>query len=570
MPSERLSAVRAFERSGLTQRQFAAHFGITANTLGAWLRGYRERGEEGLERMEPGPRRPRGAKPMPEGKQKAIVEVKRRFPTFGLRKVRDFLARFGGVRVSAGGVRAALDRAGVKPTPSRRARRRAAPPRRFERSRPGELWQSDITYLHVPWSRRPLYLIVFIDDFSRYVVSSGLHLQQRQEIAIEALLLGIAKFGRPKEVLTDQGRQYFAWRGKNDFQRLLVREGIAHVVARAHHPETVGKCERFWETLKRELWDHVAPRDLDDARSRLSHYLAHYNHFRPHQAIEGMTPADRFFGLESEVRKAVEAAMDRNELLLAIGEAPRKPVFLVGQIGDRSVSLVGERGRVVLQTDDGVVREIDMEEMGVPKEVRDGGRDEERGRGAEAAQASAGAQADEVPGSAEDAAAGAGALAGGERGGARAGAPLRGGGDRGVAREDDARGGGGAAVDAAASLLAALPAGGGGDGGGAAAPAPREAGTAPRADARPVAGPQAAAPAHHGARGGALDGEDADRDPARAAGAPGGAPASGGERCGPPTQGEGADGPSSSGCEPGSERCEAGGARGRRSRRSSP
>ena len=39
----------------------------------------------------------------------------------------------------------------------------------------------------------------------------------------EALAEGISKYGRPKEVLTDQGRQYFAWRGKSEFQRLLER-----------------------------------------------------------------------------------------------------------------------------------------------------------------------------------------------------------------------------------------------------------------------------------------------------------------------------------------------------------
>ena len=80
---------------------------------------------------------------------------------------------------------------------------------------------------------------------------------------------GIERFGKPEEVLSDQGRQYFAWRGKSDFQRLLVREGIQHVVSRTHHPETLGKCERLWETVGVELWQRVQPQDLGEARERL-------------------------------------------------------------------------------------------------------------------------------------------------------------------------------------------------------------------------------------------------------------------------------------------------------------
>jgi hypothetical protein len=127
-------------------------------------------------------------------------------------------------------------------------------------------------------------------------------------------------------------------------------------VARAQHPETVGKCERLWASLKRELWDRVAPRDLEEARERIGHYLAHYNHQRPHQSLDGLVPADRFFGVAKEVRAAVEATVAKNALRLALGEAPRRPVFLVGQIDGQSVSVHGEAGRIVVHTPDGAVK----------------------------------------------------------------------------------------------------------------------------------------------------------------------------------------------------------------------
>ena len=136
------------------------------------------------------------------------------------------------------------------------------------------------------------------------------------------------------------------------------------MVARSHHPQTLGKCERFWETVGVEFWDRVKPQDLTDARTRFAHFIAYYNHSRPHQGIDGMTPADRFFGLESEVRKTIEATLSENELRIALGEAPRSPVFLLGQIGDQTISLHGEGGRLVLRSGEGPETLIESPQYG--------------------------------------------------------------------------------------------------------------------------------------------------------------------------------------------------------------
>ena len=224
----------------------------------------------------------------------------------------------------------------------------------------------DITSFVLTRHSQRVYLTVFLDDYSRYIVSWGLYLHQKQDIVIETLLSGIERFGKPKEVLSDQGRQYFAWRGKSDFQKLLIREGIQHVVARTHHPQTVGKTERFWATVGEEFWERTQPQDLTEAKERFRHFVAHYNHFRPHQGIDGMVPADRFFGVEDQMREAMEKTMDRNELHLALGEEPRKPVYLVGQIGDQQVSMHGEKGRLIFQTQDGNLQEMGLEGLGAP------------------------------------------------------------------------------------------------------------------------------------------------------------------------------------------------------------
>lgn len=290
-------------------------------------------------------------------------------PQFGLRKVRDFLARFKGLKVSAGTIKKTLDEQEIPLVKVEKKRRRGADQiRHFERANPMQLWQSDITSYVLARHSQRVYLTVFMDDHSRYIVAWNLQLKQTGQFVVDCLLNGVQKFGKPEEVLTDQGRQYFTWRGKGDFQKLLDKEGIKHVVSRSHHPQTLGKCERFWETVSKEFWTRAKPQDLKDAQDRFEHFVNHYNHFRPHQGLDGMVPADRFFGVEDEVRKVLEEMMEKNAIRLAIDETPRTPVFIIGQIGDQPLSLHGESGKLVLQTPNGI-DEISYENFGHKKTI---------------------------------------------------------------------------------------------------------------------------------------------------------------------------------------------------------
>ena len=93
-PDQRRQAVEAFHKSSMNIEDFSRIWGVGKNSLRGWLKRYEEEGPKGLERKEYGqkgrPRRP--------GMREEIEEVKRKHPDFGLRKVRDFLFRFHGVK----------------------------------------------------------------------------------------------------------------------------------------------------------------------------------------------------------------------------------------------------------------------------------------------------------------------------------------------------------------------------------------------------------------------------------------------------------------------------------------
>ena len=79
-------------------------------------------------------------------------------------------------------------------------------------------------------------------------------------------------------------------------------------MAAPRHPQTLGKIERFWGTLWRECVEAAVFLDLGDAQRRIGLFIDHYNFQRPHQGIDGLVPADRFFGAAPEVLRTLKAA----------------------------------------------------------------------------------------------------------------------------------------------------------------------------------------------------------------------------------------------------------------------
>jgi hypothetical protein len=178
-------------------------------------------------------------------------------------------------------------------------------------------------------------------------------------LVLEVLRAAIAGFGAPEEVLTDNGTQYVTWRGKSAFKRECEKRGIKQIVASPHRPQTLGKVERFWGTLWRECVETAVFVDLGDARQRIGLFIDSYNFQRPHQGIDGLTPADRFFGAAEEVKRTLEARVAANAMEMAQHGVPKAPFYLTGQAGGQPFSVHAEGERVILTSADGR-KEVDL------------------------------------------------------------------------------------------------------------------------------------------------------------------------------------------------------------------
>ena len=352
---QRLLLLDAWLRSKLPATEFAQLVGVTTTTLYGWRKRFEELGPAALV----GHRRAARGSQLPEPTRRAILMMKQAHPEWGQDRIHDMLIRTEGLEASAGAVQRVLLEAGYD-VEEAATRPHPAQAKRFERTRPNELWQTDLFSFLLKRQRQRVHLVAYLDDFSRFVVGFGVHASASGALVREVLEQAIANYGAPEEVLCDNGAQYHTWRGKSAFARLCERRGIRQIVASPRRPQTLGKIERFWGTLWRELLEGAVFRDLEEARTRLAHFLGFYNFQRTHQGLDGLVPADRYFEAAPEVKAALEKRVAQNARSLALHGEPRKGVYLTGRVGDEPISLHSEGGKVVLTGAEGVREEVDL------------------------------------------------------------------------------------------------------------------------------------------------------------------------------------------------------------------
>jgi len=326
----------------------AKQFGISLSPIERWARVYRKQGEAafGVAVAEPGPAKQSKLNTL----HQAIVGLKLKNPKLGTRRISDMLKRFLHLPGSQTTVRQTLRAAKLMPeTPPKTQKKRKAP-RRFERSRPNQMWQSDI-HTHFLTRGSAVYFVGYIDDCSRYMVAMDVFTAQTAANVIGVYRQGRIEYGTPAEMLTDNGRQYASWRGTTDFEREMKKDQVRHIRSRPHHPMTLGKIERFWKTLDEEFLNDTTFASVEDLRERLRWFVKFYNFQRPHQGLDGICPADRYFGVESETRRTMAAGITENMLQLARQGKPRKPFVMIGQMGGQVVTVEANQGKVQMRVD---------------------------------------------------------------------------------------------------------------------------------------------------------------------------------------------------------------------------
>jgi len=353
-PEQKLLLLDTWERSGLPIREFASVVNISRHSLYKWRQNFNNYGPEGLvEKKRGAPKETR----LPEATKRAILMLKEQHPEYGCQRISDLLMRGMAIPASSKSVAKVLYDSGYELEESP-TKPHAPATHFFERAKPNQLWQSDLFTFILKRQNRRVYMVAFMDDHSRFITGYGVHASQSGALVIEVLRAGIASYGAPQELLTDNGAQYITWRGKSAFTKELQARGIKHIIATPKRPQTLGKVERFWGTLWRECVETAVFLDLEDARKRIGLFIDHYNFQRPHQGINGLVPADRFFNAAPEVFKALKERVAANSLDLSKNGIPKAPFYLTGNVGGRSVSVHAEGEKIFITDSEGAKREV--------------------------------------------------------------------------------------------------------------------------------------------------------------------------------------------------------------------
>jgi len=262
---------------GIPRVKVALAQGISDRTVRSIMQNYKEFGWDGLKDHK-------GGRPETILNQSAvaiILDIRQRY-RYGACHIEQILRRKG-FAISHRQIEKVLVRNGlVTPNLKKQKSRKWV---RYELPNPNDLWHTD-------WSQDPFTgknISVYIDDRTRLITCYGIFNRQTTENSLAQLYLGIAKYGKPKAIMSDHGTQYYtnhprANQENHKFRATLNVLGIKHSLAPVNRPQTNGKVERFFRTYKEEY--------ITGTFKSIDEFFKHYNEVRLHMSLHYKTPKE--------------------------------------------------------------------------------------------------------------------------------------------------------------------------------------------------------------------------------------------------------------------------------------
>jgi hypothetical protein len=175
--------------------------------------------------------------------------------------------------------------------------------RKIIKEKAGELGHIDSHYLNkgvVHNDTKRYYLVCLIDSCTRVAWAEVVEDLKSLTVMFAILkclnILSDHYQIKFKEVLTDNGPEFgkkeSSKKREHPFERMLMEIGIKHRYIKPYRPQTNGKVERFWRTIEEDLFEETYFESIEHLKEELLQYLYYYNHERPHQGINGISPVE--------------------------------------------------------------------------------------------------------------------------------------------------------------------------------------------------------------------------------------------------------------------------------------
>jgi transposase InsO family protein len=255
--------------------------------------------------------------------KRAILDYEREYPLEGYRRLTFMMLDDDVVAASPATVYRVLKSADRlrRPSPANERKGKGF----HQPSRAHRHWHIDFSHLNICGTF--YHLCSILDGYSRYVVHWEIRETMFEADAEIVVQRAREKFpGENPRIISDNGPQFVA----KDFKQFIRVCGMTHVTTSPYYPQSNGKKERWFGTLKRECIRPGTPLSVEDARRLVARFVEHYNTVRLHSAIGYVTPADKLLGLEPVIhaerdRKLAEARQLRRQKRRAARGKDRQP-----------------------------------------------------------------------------------------------------------------------------------------------------------------------------------------------------------------------------------------------------
>jgi putative transposase len=171
-------------------------------------------------------------------------------------------------------------------------------------TRAHEHWHIDISYLNIGGTF--YYLCSVLDGYSRAIVGWDLA-ESMHEGAVELVIQRALEShpGVSPRMISDNGPQFVA----RDFRQFVRLVGLTHVRTSPYYPQSNGKKERWFKTLKIEAIRTRTPLTLGDAIEVVTEFVRYYNDERLHSAIGYVPPSALLDGRAAVIAQERQAKL---------------------------------------------------------------------------------------------------------------------------------------------------------------------------------------------------------------------------------------------------------------------
>lgn len=287
----RLGVLRHEEEVTHNVAKTCRYYGIGRTAYYEWLKRYQAEGEEGLRDKS---RRPHNSPMATPVEIVAKVVYLRQTYHFGPLRIKMYLERYHEISVNKSSIWKILKRLNMNLLPiSQRYKKHTERWKRYEKPQPGHSIQVDVKFLErIKDTRQRYYQFTAIDDCTRLRILR-IYEKNNQLTAIQFVDYVLSKLPFHTETIqTDNGSEFQA-----QFHWNILDKGIKHVYIRSRTPRLNGKVERSHRIDEEEFYRMLKGIVIDDAKlfnEKLQEWENFYNFERPHSALDGQTPYERF------------------------------------------------------------------------------------------------------------------------------------------------------------------------------------------------------------------------------------------------------------------------------------